>query len=643
MESTPDPAQPEESPRDDAPADDDDIGWAELLRRIYLTIDRRTLGFTRILLGAYLILDLFRRKHDWLDMFSNDGILPSHVSLFRPQGDNFSLFHAFATPGELWLLWAFGLCAYLALLVGYKTKVAQIVSLVFVASMNGRVLLIENGGYVIQNLLLLWTCFMPMGDRFSIDAMQASMARRREGKAEDLADRAAIDEPFRAEPVITLAMLAVLLQLAALYFFNVVHKTGPAWKDGTAVHYVLYNDRMATPFVPFVRDYLPLPLVLFLTKTTMVFEAALPVCLLSPIAVPWARRAVVFMMCTLHIAFGTTFTLGPFAWACCIFSTLMFSRDDWELAASTMRRAHRARVVLVREGSPVALFFGRVVARMDRFELLTFRAEPTVTGLFAVERIGGARVEGGRALSELLAALPGGPIVAWIPRLPALGALADALVAALGGARVERWLALPSAGEATLVVVPPTPFAGRLARLRFGFRELLVALMLAAAVNQALVELWVARPLHAGQPEPLRSLAHKLRFLQGWFMFSPNPVMDDGIVICDAETQDGRTIDPFSGKAPLHNLGGEVQYNQIWQDYMNRIQLPQNAFYRDALKAWLLKYHERTGRPEDRIVAARVVWAHDLNPRLGSTVSTNYEERELLAFDTRSSKSAVTP
>ena len=149
MESTPDPELPEESPRDDDAAGDDEIGWAELLRNIYLTIDRRTLGFTRILLGAYLILDLVRRKHDWLDMFSNDGILPSHVSLFRPQGDNFSLFHAFATPGELWLLWGFGLCAYLALLVGYKTKVAQIVSLVFVTSMNGRVLATLVGGRIV--------------------------------------------------------------------------------------------------------------------------------------------------------------------------------------------------------------------------------------------------------------------------------------------------------------------------------------------------------------------------------------------------------------------------------------------------------------------------------------------------------------
>jgi hypothetical protein len=618
----------------------DDGSLSRVFREIYLMVDRRTLGFTRILLGSYLIFDLVRRTPDWLAMFSDQGVLPAHMSLFKPQGDNLSLFHAFSTSGELWALWAFGLCAYVALLFGYKTKVAQVVSLLFVTAMNGRVLLIENGGYVIQNLLLLWTCFLPLGERFSLDALFASMSRRREGSAEALNDRAPMDNPRQSDPVLSLAVLAILLQLSALYYFNVIHKTGPAWKDGTAVHYVLYNDRMATPFVPYVRDYLPTWLVIFLTKCTMFFEAALPLCLLSPLAVTWARRAVVFMMCTLHIAFGATFTLGPFAWACCIFSTLMFRREDWELAFDTMRRPHRARTVLLREGSNVSLAAGRLLARLDRFELLTFRSAPDVQGLFDVEDGGGVRRRGGLALSDALAALPLGPLVAWPVRLPGLVGLAGAVSSGLVGARFERWFGPPVSWAAPALPMG-TGLERGLRRLRIGLREVLATLMLLAAIDQAFVELWVARPLHMPQPEPLRSLAHKPRFLQGWFMFSPNPVMDDGIVICDAETVDGRKLDPFTGKEPRHDLGGQVQFNQIWQDYMNRIQLPHNAYYREALKAWLLRYHERTGRPEDRVVAARVVWAHDVNPRLGKTESTAYEERELLTFDTRTGKSNI--
>src|SRR6185436_1830720 len=99
-------------------------------------------------------------------------------------------------------------------LVGYKTRLAQILSLIFVASMDGRILLIENGGYVVYNLLLLWTCFLPMGDRFSVDAMLASMRSRREATEDDLNDRKDLVPPENQKPYVSIIGLTILLQLA---------------------------------------------------------------------------------------------------------------------------------------------------------------------------------------------------------------------------------------------------------------------------------------------------------------------------------------------------------------------------------------------------------------------------------------------
>ena len=48
----------------------------------------------------------------------------------------------------------------------------------------------------------------------------------------------------------------------------------------------------------------------------------------------------------LHVGFGSTFVLGPFAWALCVFSTLLFTREDWEVAERTMRKPEREVVVL---------------------------------------------------------------------------------------------------------------------------------------------------------------------------------------------------------------------------------------------------------------------------------------------------------
>ena len=46
-----------------APAQEMAAAWRNFCE-LYLTFDRRTLGLTRILLGFYLIFDLFRRTSD---------------------------------------------------------------------------------------------------------------------------------------------------------------------------------------------------------------------------------------------------------------------------------------------------------------------------------------------------------------------------------------------------------------------------------------------------------------------------------------------------------------------------------------------------------------------------------------------------
>jgi hypothetical protein len=610
--------------------------WAASLRDTYLAMDRRTLGFTRILLGFLLLGDLFRRTSSWLDMFSSRGVLPSVVLLQKPQANNFTFFMAFNTPGELWTLWAIGFVAYFCLLIGYRTKIAQIVSLLFVTSMNGRVLLIENGGYVVQNLLLLWTVFLPMGDRFSLDAMLKSMGAAKERTAEELNDRTLGDDVRLSTPHVTFASLVILLQISALYYFNVVHKTGPAWTNGTAVHYVLYNDRMITPLLANVRDFAPNWLVFFLTRSTLAMEAAVVVLALSPLARPWARRGIVALMCALHIGFGSSFTLGPFAWSCCVFSTLMFNVDDWNLAMRTMRRAERARTVLFESSCGGALWACRILKRFDNLQLLTFEVAEGVNGL-AVVRPDGSRATGAIALSEIVAALPLGPIFAPWMRAPGIRNAIDGVLGWLTKRRAASWLGLsPSAKtpreREPSVDAPASAFRRGVVGL---FREVIIVAMFVGALNQALVELWVARPLHVPQPEATAVLSHKLRFLQGWFMFSPNPVMDDGTIVVDAVTVDGRHIDPFTDTTPNFDLGHakSLHLSQIWGDYFNRMHLPGNTQYRDAMKDYMLRLPERTHNANDALVSGDVYWIQDVNPAWNSTESTRFEKVKLFSFN----------
>jgi len=630
--------------------------WRDLFRESYFTLDRRTLGLTRICLGFFLLMDLFRRTGDWEAMFSDRGVLPTWVILHRPQSTGFSLLHGFTTAPELWALWLVIFATYVCVLVGYRTKLAQVLSLVFVTSMNGRVLLIENGGYVVHNLLLLWTAFMPLGDRFSLDALLDSLRRRRESTAAELADRSAMDAPYRMTPFVSLVGLVLVLQLAAIYYFNVVHKTGPAWKvHYTAVHYVMYVDRMVNPLIGWVRDYVPFPIYRAMTMAVMASEAGLPFCLLAPRLVIggfdvrlWLRRFALVLVNFLHIGFGSTFVLGPFAWALCVFSTLLFQKEDWDTSARAMRRSHRERTVIFDASSGAAWLAVRVLARLDRFGLLGFdeaKGSEANHGFAVLDRSGKLLV-GHAALADAIAALPVGSVFAWILRLPLASSLVDA---AMRRGRWSRFFGLEAPGQSA--THEPTSLALRRRKLGGLLRETACFVMMIGALNQALTELWVTKKgwneliatlnktsLVEGlgltlspHPEATKLLSHKGRFLQGWFMFSPNPVMDDGTIVVDAITKDGRHVDPFWGKEPNFDLlnAKSFGYNQIWSDYFNRMHMGGNRGFRDAMVEYLRRLPERTKNPADELVSGEVYWVKDMNPKWGTRASYN-EQRELL-------------
>jgi hypothetical protein len=345
----------------------------------------------------------------------------------------------------------------------------------------------------------------------------------------------------------------------------------------------------------------------------------------------WARRFGVALINMLHIAFGTVFVLGPFAWSACTFSTLMFGREDWELAIRTMRRQHRARTVVFDPRSGAALWLCRVLARVDRFELLRFE-EGEVAGLEIV-RPDGARLTGASALCDVVAALPLGPVVSWIGRVPGPRQLFDALLAESARGRASRFLGLSSKPERSSK--GPSPLRRRLGLVSVGLREVAAVVMFAGAVNQGMVELWVInKRVQVPQPAPLRALAQKLRFLQGWFMFSPNPTYDDGTLVVDALTIDGRHVDPFWGEEPNLDLlhARSFGYSQIWSDYFNRMHMPGNSYYREAMKEYLLRLPERTGNPNDAIVSGDVYWVQDMNPKWGETSSYQEERNVLFSF-----------
>ncbi len=156
------------------------------LARTWLCLDPRGLGVFRILLGCVLALDQGLR--------GGGGTLAA---------------------GLMTALFAL---VYLGLALGWRTPLMQVGALIAHTSLIARVAPLRHGGDVLLQLLLVLTALLPLGRRFSLDALLRSFRERVEHVADDL--DFAVRPTRSAEPVVTLAALGLVLQLFALVAFS---------------------------------------------------------------------------------------------------------------------------------------------------------------------------------------------------------------------------------------------------------------------------------------------------------------------------------------------------------------------------------------------------------------------------------------
>lgn len=316
----------------------------------YLTADPRALGVGRIVLAVVLLLDLARRARDLETWYTNYGLLPNHTTLWKPPFDyTLSLFFTASLPSEAGF--GFIVCGvfYLMLLVGVKTRFAQVTSLLAVLSLHGRCEFVQNGGDAVLSELALWTCFLPMGRRYSIDAVRAQRAN---------------GEHWREQantPVVSLAALVVILQLTVIYLFNALQKTGWTWRQGAVVHYMLYQACNDTALAVLVRDHFTPLHSKILTYTAWAIEGTLPVLILSPWFMRWTRRGAVLLVVALHLGFATFLNLGIFVPAMIAYTPYLLVRADWDVLERVIDRFD-AEALLAKAKAPLRRVFEWLVA-----------------------------------------------------------------------------------------------------------------------------------------------------------------------------------------------------------------------------------------------------------------------------------------
>jgi hypothetical protein len=615
--------------------------FGSFLARAFATADPRSLGLFRIALGALLFVDVARRLPDLAAHYSNAGWLTNHYALFRPMSSHmFSIYHAFSTPEEVRVIVGLHLLVNFLLLIGFHTRLMLVLAAMLITSMNCRNVLLENGGWVVLNLLAVWSVFLPLDRRFSVDAWRRSFAHR-ERDAQALNDRS--QPVLDRTPVVTLAVTALILQWAVIYYFNVIHKNGAPWRDGTAVYYFFQQDRMVTSFGAWLRDVMPFWIFKAMTWGTLVIEASILVLLLVPFGTKYTRMVAWVLCAALHLTIDAVVQLGPFSWAMVIMFVALIPREAWEAAAQRRTAKKPGRRLLFDPDFGASLYFCRIIKRFDALGLVTFvplprvsapdpdSTEPETVASRAAERTlvvtdaeNRQQWTGVQALRRLLDALPVLPVLfAWIS-WPIIGSLVDALITSVFTRRAELDRYLETDREAKLPsesAAPPAPALEFFAGLGRMSGQVIVLLIMLAGATQVLIENRAVpeRFKPHKRPEWMTSIIVYPRLFQGWSMFAPSPPMEDGRIVVDGRTADGRHLDPLTGQLPTFEVQpkGGFRMNQIWGDFHRRIGEPRFSEYHDGVRDFLVNHHEITGRPQDRLVAFDVWYVSEQIPPPG--------------------------
>jgi hypothetical protein len=272
-----------------------DVAWRRLHNFWFGQTDLRPLGLFRILLGLQLF-NWFWQLYPFLTtFFTDDGLVPAdNLGVLRP---NDFTFLAFASqPWQVGAVWLIGLVAAVLLTVGYRTRMASVVSFVTVALFNGRDPLILDGSDVVLRIVPLWLAFTAAGACFSVDA---ALLRRRRGLV-----------PSRRGFALPVRVLE--LQVAWIYLASGIEKLGGStWLNGTATSWVFQlTNTYARPWAaPLATNS---ELVHLTSWGTLAIELAFLPLVFLPVWFRIARWIAIVAAASLHVGILAFMNVGNF-------------------------------------------------------------------------------------------------------------------------------------------------------------------------------------------------------------------------------------------------------------------------------------------------------------------------------------------
>lgn len=262
------------------------------LARDLFGADLRSLALFRVSLGIVLCWDLLDRMRGIEEHYTSQGLLPAALLRELSARPIYSIHQLVDTLSFQVVLFAIAFAAAMMLAIGWRTRLATIVSFVLLWSMHSRNPLTLHAADSLLRFLLMWGMFLPLGAMWSLDSRRASAERV-------------------ASPVVSVAGAALMLQGFFVYLLVTISKLQyDAWWDGRALYAVVNKASYVRPLGEYLANF---PAVLqVLSHATLVVEGAIPLLFFSPWRRDLCRVIAVALGIGLHASIFAVVDVGVF-------------------------------------------------------------------------------------------------------------------------------------------------------------------------------------------------------------------------------------------------------------------------------------------------------------------------------------------
>ena len=621
----------------------------------WLWVDTRSLALFRIMIGFLGLCDVLRR-FPLIDVFYSDKGLNFNTTVANRY--TLSLLDYFHTTGQVQFFFIVTAICFFFLMIGYRTRIFQILAVMGLISIHAAEWILQNGGDMVIRNYMFWALFLPLGTSWSIDSIRQSIRKHPEHDTNDLNKPMEVASPR----IFHLAYLACLVQLAMIYFFNYINKTGAMWSDGSAIHYMYQLDTFLTPLGTWLASILNTDMMKFLTQMTRYIEIFAPIAILSPLFQPWLRRIMFVIFMIFHLIIGISINIGLFSWVMMTVLILLLGSQEIDLLKSMISKWWKRKyIVFYDRDCGFCHLTARILKRMDGFSRLKWadrllegnRPEKLDKLLETTIVVWDPETNQiwtrHRGFERIISAIPLGFLFSWIFILPGLEKLFGMIYDWISRNRtfVSKTLGVPACGipreeSPQSIVGEKNIILMRFRKFSWVLSNILVMVFLLGAMDssmrvnkgfktfssmekgiekkrKSLMDKGIKSPperekkkeILSYQRRKLRKILRYPKISQNWNMFSPSVIRTEKWVIADLTFENGETMILFQNDDDVENNFNQAYFQpykfQFWRKLFSRISEKKYQQHISKFKNWL-KNTDYFSEYEGRKVKEVMLW-----------------------------------